>query len=166
MEESSSVDVQQAHKSALTMCQVWKDSSNCILDCFLLFIFVLLGVNCITYIEVKYSLSIHAVIPVMTFEASDKFVHIGDTFDLSCTLSGFPTNFSRITSKLKGEQLPHHMQKQMSPSVTKSYVPVFEPEGNVYVCEAEVYFMEQLLAQYREEVTVDVYGKCCCDRHA
>ncbi|XP_064392531.1 basement membrane-specific heparan sulfate proteoglycan core protein-like [Halichondria panicea] len=104
--------------------------------------------------ECSYNVS---VLPLMTFKASDDFIHHGDTFDLTCIISGFPSNFSRITSKQTGNQLSHHVHKRLNESTTRSYVPVFHPEGNVYVCEAESYFDGKLVAQLREEVTVDVY---------
>ena len=100
------------------------------------------------------------VLPLMTFKASDEFIQHGDTFDLTCILSGFPSNFSRITSKQTGNQLSHHVHKRLSDTTTRSYVPVFHPEGNVYVCEAESYFDGKLVAQFKEEVTVHVYSEC------
>ena len=95
----------------------------------------------------------------MIFESSDKFVHYGDTFDLSCTLVGYPTNFSRIFAKQSGKQLTHQMQKRVNQSSTRTYVPVFEPDGEQYVCEAESYFGGELVAHIREEVTVNIYSE-------
>ena len=95
----------------------------------------------------------------MIFEVSDQYVHEGDTFDLSCTMSGDPSNFSRIIAEQTGQLMPNQIQKRVNSSATRTYVPVFQPVGEVYICEGESYFAGQLVVQLRKEVTVHVYGE-------
>ena len=73
----------------------------------------------------------------MTFEASQLAVHYGDTFDLTCTVRGFPANLTSIQTRY-GVELTNQIRGRLDAYTTRAFVSIMDSEEGEFVCVREL----------------------------
>ncbi len=101
------------------------------------------------------------VLPEMTFEASQLAVHYGDTFDLTCTVRGFPTNLTSIQTRY-GVELTNQIRGRLDAYTMRAFVPIMDSEEGEFVCVSESYLLGNLVARLEEHISITIYSKKNC----
>ena len=94
----------------------------------------------------------------MSFTSSDDFIHYGESFDVTCTVRGYPSNFSMIKT-VYGIELPKQIRRQLDETTTRSYAALMEAEEGEFVCTAEIYYQGEQVDVLEKRISVKVYGK-------
>lgn len=98
-----------------------------------------------------------AVLPEMSFKPGEEFVHYRESFDLTCTVRGFPSNTSVIKTKY-GVEVPKQIRRQIDDYSSRSFVAIMEAEEGEFVCSSEIYFQGKLVEKLEKSVSVKIYG--------
>ena len=94
----------------------------------------------------------------MTFEASQLAVHYGDTFDLTCTVRGFPANLTSIQTRY-GVELTNQIRGRLDAYTTRAFVPIMDSEEGEFVCVSESYLLGSLVARLEKHISISIYSK-------
>ena len=94
----------------------------------------------------------------MTFDASQVAVHYGDTFDLTCTVRGFPTNLTYIQTRY-GVELANQIHGRLDAYTTRAFAPIMDSEEGEFVCVSESYLLRSLVARLEKHISITIYSK-------
>ena len=90
----------------------------------------------------------------MMFEASQLAVHYGETFDLTCTVRGFPTNHTSIQTTY-GVELTNQIRGCLDAYTTRAFAPIMDSEEGEFVCVSESY----LLGSLEKHISITIYSE-------
>lgn len=97
------------------------------------------------------------------FSADEVVTHYGATLDLTCTVTGYPSNFSVIRDK-HGDEVPGQMRRKLGEHSVKTFAVVGDVMEGEYVCSVETHYMGKLVGQVEKSVSVLLYSKLpMCD---
>ena len=117
----------------------------------------MLHTKCRAYSAILFII-ISTVLPEMTFEASQVAVHYGDTFDLTCTVRGFPTNLTSIQTRY-GVELANQIRGRLDAYTTRAFAPIMDSEEGEFVCVSESYLLGSLVAKLEKHISITIYSK-------
>ena len=100
----------------------------------------------------------YTVLPEVTFTASHTATHYGDVVTLTCLIEGHPTNFTTITNSY-GIVLSSQRKRTINSFRLETAAVVRDIEEEDYLCEVEVYYRGQPIAQKKESLKIKLYGE-------
>ena len=98
------------------------------------------------------------VLPEMTLEASQLAVHYGETFDLTCTVRGFPANLTSIQTRY-GVELTNQICGRLDAYTTQAFAPIMDSKEGEFVCVSEGYLLGSLVARLEKHISITIYSE-------
>ena len=105
--------------------------------------------------------SLFVVLPEVSFSADEVATHYGASLDLTCTVTGYPVNFSVIRDK-HGSEVPGQIRKKLGEHSVKTFAVIGEAMEGEYVCSVETHYMGELVGRVEKSVSVLLYSKLKC----
>ena len=105
--------------------------------------------------------SLFVVLPEVSFSADEVVTHYGASLDLTCTVTGYPVNFSVIRDK-HGSEVPGQIRKKLGEHSVKTFAVIGDAMEGEYVCSVETHYMGELVGQVEKSVSVLLYSKLKC----
>ena len=94
----------------------------------------------------------------MTFEANQLAVHYGETFDLTCTVRGFPSNLTSIQTRY-GVEVSNQIRGRLDAFTTRAFAPVMGAEEGGFMCVSESYLLGTLVARLEKHISIIIYSE-------